>query len=111
MSSEGLAAHMLGKSPAPWALVCPLLTALQTNALVQLEPTPLITITLYIAVAAAVVRVQEALSARLGQVAEFTAQADALKAAAAGLERQISSTAEQVRTNNPPAAKAAATFC
>jgi hypothetical protein len=43
MSSEGLAAHMLGKSPAPWALVCPLLTALQTNALVQLEPTPLIT--------------------------------------------------------------------
>lgn len=40
--------------------------------------------------------VQEALAARLGQVAEFTAQADALKAAAAGLEGQITSDAEQV---------------
>lgn len=48
------------------------------------------------AAVAAAVAVQEALSARLGQVAEFRAQADALKAAAAGLEGQISRDADQV---------------
>jgi hypothetical protein len=37
------------------------------------------------------------LTARLGQAAEFKAQADALKAAAAGLEGQVTSDAEQVR--------------
>lgn len=40
---------------------------------------------------------QEALSARLGQVAEFTQQSDALKAAAAGLEARIAQDEEQVR--------------
>lgn len=40
---------------------------------------------------------QELLSARLEQTAEFRRQADALRAAASSLEAQISEDAEQVR--------------
>jgi len=40
--------------------------------------------------------VQEALAARLGQIAGFNEQADALKAAAAALEGQIAQDAGQV---------------
>jgi hypothetical protein len=40
---------------------------------------------------------QDALAARLAQVAEFNKQSDALKVAAAALEGAISGAAEQVR--------------